>query len=69
MWQTILQKLLKSELWVALGAVVVAALAPRLGIPQETLTEFWVTIGTVAAAYIAGRSYAKPRELAGKDPS
>lgn len=62
-------KLLKSELWVVLIGMLAALLAPKLGIPEEQLTEVLTSIAAIASSYVLGRSYAKPRELATKNPS
>lgn len=63
MWGILSQKLFKSELWVAIGGILAALIAPKLGVPVESLVELWTMIGGIVGAYIVGRSYAKPREL------
>ncbi len=65
MWKEIVAKLLKSELWVTLAGIIAALLAPKLGVPEESMTEVLMSIAGIVAAYIGGRSYAKPRELTG----
>lgn len=54
----------KSELKVALVAMFVASVAPKLGVPPESLSTFVSGILTFAGVYVAGRSYAKPKEMA-----
>jgi hypothetical protein len=56
-------KLIKSEWWAALVAGAVAALATKIGIPEEYLMEFYMFLLGLATIYIGGRSYAKPREM------
>ena len=67
MWKEIVGKLLKSELWVALAGIIAALLAPKMGIPQEQMLEFLTSLSAIVGLYIAGRSYAKPREIAAKN--
>ena len=59
MWK----KLQKSEVVVTIVGMIVALLAPKLGIPEEALSDLFMSIAAIVGVYIGGRSYAKPREM------
>jgi hypothetical protein len=63
MWKLLVEKLLKSELWVTLGAMLSSVLAKKLGVPDDAVSDLIYAMTGLAVAYIGGRSYAKPREL------
>lgn len=54
-----MSKLKQRELWVALAAPVAAMLAPKMGVPQEILSEVVVGIFALAGSYVVGRSAVK----------
>lgn len=59
MWKLFITKFMKSELWVALGSIVVALVAPKLGIPEEHLMSLWATLGAIVVGYAGARSHEK----------
>lgn len=63
MWKTLVEKALKSELWVTLVAMGASALSKKLGIPDEAIAEFIMSVTGLAVVYIGGRSFAKPQEM------
>ncbi len=64
MWKLLVEKALKSELWVTLVAILASALSKKLGLPDEAINGFVMSVSGLAVAYIGGRSYSKPKELA-----
>lgn len=64
MFSDLLSKLAKSEFVLSLIALLAMFLAPKLGLPVEDLKQVIYGILGLTATYIAGRSYAKPREMA-----
>jgi len=59
MWETFVSKFMKSELWVAMLGVFAATLAPKLGVPEEVLTEFFISVTTIVVTYVGGRTMDK----------
>lgn len=54
-------KLLKTEYLTALIGMASMALAPKIGIPAESLNTFFISISGIVATYIAGRSVVKAK--------
>ena len=62
MFKELIGKLAKTELWVTLLGMIAALLATKMGLPEEQLQTLLMSISGLAVTYVAGRSYAKPRE-------
>ena len=59
MWKNLVGKLLKSELWVTVLAMMITPLAKKLGIPDSALSEFILATNGLALAYIGQRGWEK----------
>lgn len=54
-----MDKLKKTELWVALFGMLAVFLAPKIGVSEDSMTEVISGIVATVVAYIGGRSWAK----------